>query len=64
MRAAACIALLALCACSAEPDFDERFEKADAETRQLAQEIDGQLEASPVEPVGDAEAAQSGRGLR
>lgn len=49
MRAAACIALLALCACSAEPDFDERFEKADAETRQLAQEIDGQLE----EPAND-----------
>lgn len=64
MRAAACITLLALCACNAEPDFDERFEKADAETRQLAQEIDGQLEASPVEPVGDAKVAQSGRSLR
>ncbi|WP_230293140.1 hypothetical protein [Croceicoccus sp. Ery5] len=49
MRAAACIVLLALCACSAEPDFDERFEKADAETRQLAQEIDGQLQ----EPAND-----------
>jgi hypothetical protein len=55
MRAAACIALLALCACSAEPDFDERFEKADAETRQLAREIDGQLQGSAndrTEPAG------------
>lgn len=43
MRRIVPLALLALAACSNEPDFDERFEKAETETRQLAEEIDSEL---------------------
>lgn len=34
---------LLIAGCEREPSFDERFEKADAETRQLQKEIDREL---------------------
>ena len=58
MRRIAALALLTLAACSSEPDFDERFEKAEAETRQLATEIDAELarkEAGKPQPGAGAE---------
>ena len=56
MRRGPVIAFLALCACEQEPSFDERFEKADAETRQLAREIDAELKQG--EPATDAEVSE------
>ncbi|ARU15983.1 hypothetical protein [Croceicoccus marinus] len=58
MRRIAALALLMLAACNSEPDFDERFEKAEAETRQLATEIDAELakaEAGKPQPDATAE---------
>ena len=64
MRAAAALVLLALAACSSEPDFDERFEKAETETRQLAEEIDSELAkagAAKADLDGDAGAGGEDR---
>ena len=58
MRRIAALALLILAACNSEPDFDERFEKAEAETRQLATEIDAELaKAEAGKPQPDAATA-------
>ncbi len=64
MRAAAALVLLTLAACSSEPDFDERFERAETETRQLAKEIDSDLakaEAAKAHADGDATANEEER---
>ena len=43
---------LALGACSREPDFDDRFQQANARISEAAQDIDAQVSGTP-EP-GDA----------
>ena len=53
MRSAMILAAIALSACQSEPSFDERFEKADAEAKQLQQEIDRELAvAQPTKGEG------------
>ena len=46
--------------CKREPSFDERFEKADAETRKLQKEIDRELtKAEPAKnPAPESESAR------
>lgn len=46
--------LSTLSACKREPDFDERYEAADAKIRQSAQEIDAQVAGTGV-PVEEAQ---------
>lgn len=66
MRVAAALVLLALAACSSEPDFDERFEKVETETQRLAQEIDTELAksaagtAQPDQPAAASEPDAAG----
>ena len=69
MRVAAALVLLVLAACGSEPDFDERFEKAESETQRLSQEIDTELaksaagKAQPDQPAAASapDAADGGR---
>ena len=59
MRRVLPLSLLALAACSSEPDFDERFEKAETETRQLAEEIDSELaQAEAAKAPADADVGE------
>ena len=47
------LACLMASACQNEPSFDERFEKAGAEAKQLQQEIDRELAAAqPTDSEG------------
>ncbi|MAF28709.1 MAG: hypothetical protein CL820_00395 [Croceicoccus sp.] len=57
MRRSAALPVALFClmagACQSEPSFDERFEKADAEAKQLQQEIDRELAvAQPTKGEG------------
>lgn len=44
MRTLALVALVFVTACHREPDFDERYEKAESEIRAKAESIDKDLE--------------------
>lgn len=62
MRRSAALPVVLAClmagACQDEPSFDERFEKADAEAKQLQQEIDRELAAAQP---GDSENPKADR---
>jgi len=60
MRHLAACALAVLTACADEPDFDTRYEQADAKIRSMAQDLENELEASDTPPAnGPAQNAES-----
>ena len=59
VRVCAFVALLLLAGCQQEPDFDTRYEEAEAHIRKQAREIDAELAANrKLRSETDAAAAQ------
>jgi outer membrane murein-binding lipoprotein Lpp len=53
MRAPAILAPLLLAGCQSEPDFDERYERANQEIRAKAEALERELEQRGKDKAGD-----------